>query len=284
MKFSTGVITLLVAASLLSSSADGQSVKVGTCTEEAPCEECTGDCKFDTDCVDDLVCFHQYGRSDKEDGDRVTIPGCNMIGTYIMKEKGKHERRIDLTLSLTHSLTRSIKLYSFVHLIVHLDFSKADWCVDPKNLSEDYEEQQKDDEDEKDVPGDDDDADGSIGGQTNIGTATCRSGGLQLFPFVGEDSAQRMLLRQEVIDSIPANLCNITDDPERKRKNVILVIGDGMGWEMTRSGAIAKQVLDELKSLGCDTTTGCPDNQDAIDAFKGRSLDDYYTEGKNKCS
>jgi hypothetical protein len=107
---------------------------------------------------------------------------------------------------------------------------------------------------------------------------------LQLFPFVGEDSAQRMLLREEVINSIPSNLCNITDDPERKRKNVILVVGDGMGWEMTRSGAIAKQVLNELKSLGCDTKTGCPDNQDAIDAFKGRSLDDYYTEGKNKSS
>jgi hypothetical protein len=179
-----------------------------------------------------------------------------------------------------YSLTHSNYIRLFI-LSVHLDFSKADWCVDPKNLPEDYEEQQqKDDGDEKDVPENDDDDDSTItGGQTNIGAATCRSGGLQLFPFVGEDSAQRMLLRQEVIDAIPANLCNITDDPERKRKNVILVVGDGMGWEMTRSGAIAKQVLDELKSLGCDTTTGCPDNQDAIDAFKSRSLDDYYTEG-----
>jgi hypothetical protein len=175
-------------------------------------------------------------------------------------------------------------------LFIYLDFSKADWCVDPKNLPEDYEaEPQKNDGDDKVVPeddedDDDDDDDTTVGGQTNIGAATCRSGGLQLFPFVGEDSAQRMLLREEVINSIPSNLCNITDDPERKRKNVILVVGDGMGWEMTRSGAIAKQVLNELKSLGCDTKTGCQDNQDAIDAFKGRSLDDYYTEGKNKCS
>ena len=181
------------------------------------------------------------------------------------------------TPTLIHNI---LSILFNVHLIIRIDFSKADWCVDPKNLPEDYEEQlKKEEEDDKDVP--EDDA-VSNGGQTTIAAATCRSGGLQLFPFVGEDSAQRMLLRQEVIDAIPANLCNITDDPERTRKNVILVVGDGMGWEMTRSGAITKQVLDELKSLGCDTKTGCPDNQDAIDAFKGRSLDDYYTEGKNK--
>ena len=86
MKFSTGVITLLAAsASLLllsSSTVDGQSVKIRTCTKEVPCEECTGgDCRSDVDCVGDLVCFHQYGRGNE--GDRVSIPGCNVIGTYI---------------------------------------------------------------------------------------------------------------------------------------------------------------------------------------------------------
>ena len=158
----------------------------------------------------------------------------------------------------------------------NVDFSKTDYCVDPKNLPADYEEKVKESLDDKDVPDDEE----TNKGETLIGAAQCRSGGLQLFPFVGEDSAQRMLVREGVIDAIPKNLCNITDDPSRKQKNVILVVGDGMGWEMARSGAIARQVLDELKSLGCDTMKGCPDNQDAIDAFKRRSLEDYYTEGR----
>ena len=45
------------------------------------------------------------------------------------------------------------------------------------------------------------------------------------------------------------------------------------------SGAIARQVIDELESLGCDTMAGCPDNTAAMEAFEGRSLRDYYTEG-----
>lgn len=43
---------------------------------------------------------------------------------------------------------------------------------------------------------------------------------------------------------------------------------------------MAKRVLDELAELGCDTKTGCPDNTAAMEAFEGRTLDDYYTEGK----
>ena len=50
--------------------------------------------------------------------------------------------------------------------------------------------------------------------------------------------------------------------------------------EMTRAGAIAKRILDELEELGCDTSTGCPDNEAAMAAFEGRTLADYYTEGK----
>ena len=118
-------------------------------------------------------------------------------------------------------------------------------------------------------------------GELLIGAAQCRSGGLQLFPFVGEDSSQRLLKREGVINTIPSNLCSIKDDPDRKgRKNVILVVGDGMGWEMARAGAIARQVLDELESFGCNTMEGCPDNQAAMDAFEGRALQDYYTAGK----
>lgn len=48
---------------------------------------------------------------------------------------------------------------------------------------------------------------------------------------------------------------------------------------MTRAGAIARQIIDELESLGCNTMEGCPDNTAAIEAFAGRSLSDYYTEG-----
>lgn len=88
-----------------------------------------------------------------------------------------------------------------------------------------------------------------------------------------------MLHREGVIPKIPSTLCG-----NKAGKNVILVIGDGMGWEMVRSGAIAKRVLKELEDdFGCDIKAGCPDNQAAIDAFAKRSLSDYYTEGTNKC-
>ena len=33
---------------------------------------------------------------------------------------------------------------------------------------------------------------------------------------------------------------------------MILVVGDGMGWEMIRAGAITKRVISELESLGVD--------------------------------
>lgn len=84
-----------------------------------------------------------------------------------------------------------------------------------------------------------------------------------------------MLLREGVIDEIPSSLCG-----NPKNKNVILVVGDGMGWEMVRSGAIARKVIDELEGMGCDTKAGCPDNAMAMEAFAGRTLADYYTEGK----
>ena len=103
---------------------------------------------------------------------------------------------------------------------------------------------------------------------------TCKSN----FPFRGQDSSERLLLREGLIDAIPEDLCG---QPETS-KNVILVIGDGMGWEMIRAGAIAKLVLQELEDMGCDTKTGCADSDtgDAVmNAFAGRTLSDYYTEG-----
>lgn len=119
--------------------------------------------------------------------------------------------------------------------------------------------------------GDDDDDDVSL-------SQTCNADGTPMMPFLGADSSQRLLLREGVIDEIPANLC---DEREGKtKKNVILVIGDGMGWEMIRAGAIARQVVDELEAMGCDTKTGCPDMD--ISAFDGRTLSDYYTEGKQR--
>lgn len=104
---------------------------------------------------------------------------------------------------------------------------------------------------------------------------TCRSDGSSSFPFQGRDSAERLLLREGVIADLPDSRCG-----NPGRKNVILAIGDGMGYEMARAGAIAKQVLEELASLGCDTTVGCPDNEQAKAAFQGRDLSYYYTEGK----
>jgi hypothetical protein len=53
-----------------------------------------------------------------------------------------------------------------------------------------------------------------------------------------------------------------------------------MGWEMVRAGAVGKRVVDELTELGCDIAKGCSGNQAAIAAFAGRSLADFYTEGK----
>jgi alkaline phosphatase len=99
------------------------------------------------------------------------------------------------------------------------------------------------------------------------------------FPFLGHDNSERLLLREGVIEAIPADLClNAT-----QAKNVILVVGDGMGWEMVRAGAIARRVIDELESLGCDTKIGCSSSDEgdnATLAFQGRTLADYYTEGK----
>jgi hypothetical protein len=83
-----------------------------------------------------------------------------------------------------------------------------------------------------------------------------------------------MLLREGLIKKIPSSLCGIA-----KAKNVILVIGDGMGWEMARAGAVGRRVVDELEKLGCNTAVGCPNNTAAKAAFKGRRLADYYLEG-----
>ena len=49
-----------------------------------------------------------------------------------------------------------------------------------------------------------------------------------------------------------------------------------------RAGAVAKRVLVELESMGIDTMNGSTgDVADAAKAaFAGRTLDDYYTEGK----
>ena len=104
---------------------------------------------------------------------------------------------------------------------------------------------------------------------------TCNLDGFSRYPFQGRDSAEPLLLPEGVIPSLPKSRCG-----NPGRKNVILAIGDGMGYEMARAGAVARQVLDELASLGCNTTVGCPSNEAAKAAFRGRNLSYYYTEGK----
>lgn len=100
---------------------------------------------------------------------------------------------------------------------------------------------------------------------------------MSAFPYLGRENSERLLLREGAITRIPSSLCGNAAGS----KNVILVVGDGMGWEMTRAGVIAKKVVAELKSLGCDIVTGCPGNQAALNTFAGRTLSNYYTEGND---
>ena len=56
---------------------------------------------------------------------------------------------------------------------------------------------------------------------------------------------------------------------------------------MVRAGAIGKRVVDELTELGCDVQNGCADGEvgtAARAAFAGRTLADYYVEGKINCA
>ena len=50
---------------------------------------------------------------------------------------------------------------------------------------------------------------------------------------------------------------------------------------MIRAGAIAKRVLKELESMGIDVKNGSTGEvaDKAKEAFAGRTLSDYYTEG-----
>jgi alkaline phosphatase len=59
-------------------------------------------------------------------------------------------------------------------------------------------------------------------------------------------------------------------------KNNILIIGDGMGWEMTRSAAIYNQVEKEIITLKAAGKT----DLEIKAVFANRTLDYYYTSGK----
>ena len=56
-------------------------------------------------------------------------------------------------------------------------------------------------------------------------------------------------------------------------KNVIMMIGDGMGWEMTRAGAIQNQIEAEIAAIREEN----PDitNEELATQFEGRTLEDY---------
>eukprot|EP00908_Phaeocystis_cordata_P006370 Transcript_16985.p1 GENE.Transcript_16985~~Transcript_16985.p1 ORF type:complete len:639 (-),score=228.90 Transcript_16985:220-2136(-) len=75
----------------------------------------------------------------------------------------------------------------------------------------------------------------------------------------------------------PTPICD-----SEKSKNVILLIGDGFGWEPTRAGAITIEVLKELEEMGIPATgtTDATKAAAAKAAFAGRTLDDYYTKGR----
>lgn len=61
-------------------------------------------------------------------------------------------------------------------------------------------------------------------------------------------------------------------------KNVILMIGDGMGWEMSRASAIQKQIEQEITQIR--TKNPQITNEQIAARFDGRTLDDYYLAGK----
>ena len=61
-------------------------------------------------------------------------------------------------------------------------------------------------------------------------------------------------------------------------KNVILMIGDGMGWEMSRASAIGLSIEAEIEQIRTDNP-GIT-NEEIAARFQGRTLDDYYTQGK----
>jgi alkaline phosphatase len=59
-------------------------------------------------------------------------------------------------------------------------------------------------------------------------------------------------------------------------KNNILIVGDGMGWEMARSAAIYNQVEKEITTLKAAGKT----DLEIKAVFANRTLDYYYTSGK----
>ena len=59
-------------------------------------------------------------------------------------------------------------------------------------------------------------------------------------------------------------------------KNNILIVGDGMGWEMTRSASIYNQVEKEITTLKAEGKT----DLEIKAVFANRTLDYYYTSGK----
>ncbi len=61
-------------------------------------------------------------------------------------------------------------------------------------------------------------------------------------------------------------------------KNVILMIGDGMGWEMTRARAIQAEIEQEIAEIRESNPNIT--NEEIASRFDGRSLDDYYTEDR----
>lgn len=59
-------------------------------------------------------------------------------------------------------------------------------------------------------------------------------------------------------------------------KNIILIIGDGMGWEMSRASGVYNEINKEVNILlGQGKTSG-----EITSLFANRTLDDYYTSGK----
>jgi alkaline phosphatase len=61
-------------------------------------------------------------------------------------------------------------------------------------------------------------------------------------------------------------------------KNIVLIIGDGMGWEMSRASAIYSQIEKEIDALLGEGKSSI----EITGLFADRTLDDYYTSGKGE--
>jgi hypothetical protein len=142
------------------------------------------------------------------------LVNCTHPHTHLLSS---HTLRFHYKRSSLHSISLTLVSFTVIPGCSTVDFSKTDYCVDPADVPDGTTA--ADDNDDND--NDQDEEEEEEQQATVIGAAQCNRNGIPMMPFYGEDSAERMLLREGVIDEIPSQLC----DAERanRTKNVIMV-------------------------------------------------------------